>query len=286
MTSPLSAAYLPTVSRESSRGHLLDRFGTWALPRVVTAWCLVAVLGQLVFAAYVAARYGGALAAGHPEAWNKTFHGGWVAGRPLGNAVTAAHLAGALVVLVAGALQVLPAIRRRWPAVHRASGRAYLVAALVSTAAGLVMITTRDVGGGLVQRLGISGDFMLVLAFSALAFRAARARRLDEHRRWALRLFVVAPAVWFFRIFLMAWVVLNHGPVGFDPKSFEGPFLSVLSFAQYLLPLAVAEGYLRVRAGGAAPARVGMAGVLVVAIAITALGTGAAAMALWLPRMH
>jgi hypothetical protein len=56
---------------------------------------------------------------------------------------------------------------------------------------------------------------------------------------------MVVNGVWFFRVGLMLWLVLNNGPVGFDPKTFRGPFLDFWSFADYLLPLAVLEVYLR-----------------------------------------
>ncbi|QXP44925.1 hypothetical protein FM038_25960 [Shewanella eurypsychrophilus] len=60
---------------------------------------------------------------------------------------------------------------------------------------------------------------------------------------WAIRLFIVMGGVWFFRIGLMLWLMIHQAPVGFDPKTFEGPFLSFLGFAQYLIPLAVAQLY-------------------------------------------
>jgi hypothetical protein len=35
------------------------------------------------------------------------------------------------------------------------------------------------------------------------------------------------------------WSRTNHGPAGFDPKAFTGPFLTFWSFGNYLLPLAI-----------------------------------------------
>lgn len=83
----------------------------------------------------------------------------------------------------------------------------------------------------------------------------------------------------------MAWIALNQGPAGFDPKKFEGPFLTFLAFAQYLLPLVLLEAYLRIRDHGGSRARLAMAGVLGGATLLTALGIGAATMIMWLPRM-
>ncbi len=70
--------------------------------------------------------------------------------------------------------------------------------------------------------IGITLDALLILAFAALAYRAARARRFVEHRRWALRLFAVASAVWFMRVAYMAWGMATGGAgIG---KALDGPF--------------------------------------------------------------
>jgi hypothetical protein len=124
-----------------------------------------------------------------------------------------------------------------------------------------------------------------VIAFATLAWRAARARRFDAHRRWALRLYLVVGGVWFFRIGLMAWIVANRGPAGFDPKSFTGPALTALAFGQTLVPLAILEAWLRARASRSAPARLAAAGLVGAATLATAFGVAAATALMWLPRL-
>jgi hypothetical protein len=92
-------------------------------------------------------------------------------------------------------------------------------------------------------------------------------------------------AVWFFRVGLMGWLVINGGPVGFDPQSFRGPFLDVLAFAQYLLPLALLELYLRAQASRNPLAGIGVAATLCVATVLMGVGIFGAAMGMWLPRV-
>ena len=101
----------------------------------------------------------------------------------------------------------------------------------------------------------------------------------------ALRLFLVVSGVWFFRIGLMLWIVVNRGPAGFDPVTFSGPFLTILSFAQYLLPLAVLELYFRAQRSTMAGVHVSMAAGLTVLTLVTAGGIAAATMLMWLPRL-
>jgi hypothetical protein len=78
---------------------------------------------------------------------------------------------------------------------------------------------------------------------------------------------------------------VNGRPVGFDPASFRGPFLDVLAFAQYLLPLAVLELYLRAKASKSA-LRAGMTAALLAACTVgLGIGIFGATMAMWLPHM-
>ncbi len=275
-----------SVGREQAARRATPRSADRALKAAATSWFGVAVLGQLVFAAYVIAFYGGAAVQGQFSTWNKVAAHAYVAGDTFGNAVVALHLLFTVIAIAGGALQLVPAVRRLAPAVHRWNGRVYLLSALVLGAGGLVMLWTRGTVGGLVQHIAISINGVLILGFAAMAWRHALARRFDVHRRWALRLFLAVSGVWFFRIGLMAWIVINQAPVGFDPKTFQGPFLTVLSFAQFLLPLAVLELYFRVQQHAGARGRVAMAGGLFALTLLTALGIAAATMILWRPHMQ
>jgi len=66
--------------------------------------------------------------------------------------------------------------------------------------------------------------------------------------------------------------MINRGPVGFDPRTFQGPFLEFLSFAQYLLPLAVLELYLFAQSRGSPAIRYMTAATLMVLTAAVAVG--------------
>ena len=73
--------------------------------------------------------------------------------------------------------------------------------------------------------------------------------------------------------------------MGFDPKTFTGPFLTFLSFAQTLLPLAMLEVYLRVQRGESTLARFAMAGAIGLVTFAMAFGIFVAANVLWLPTI-
>ncbi|TNJ35691.1 DUF2306 domain-containing protein [Arenimonas terrae] len=273
-------ASLPRLELPARR---VDRAGT-TLSAAAAAWFTVAALGQWLFVVYIAGFYGRSLLAGRMRDWNQVLPEGHTPGDTLGNLMVMLHILLALVVTAAGTLQLVPAIRRRWPRFHRWNGRIYLATVVAVVLAGLYMVLARD-GGLRVMQFGILLNAAVVLGCAAMALRHALARRIDRHRRWALRLFVAASGVWFFRIGLTFWLLVNQGPVGFDPETFTGPFLVFLSFAQTLLPLAILELYLRARDSGGPAARWTVAALLALATGVTATGIFAASLILWLPRL-
>jgi hypothetical protein len=247
-------------------------------------WFWVAVIGQWAFVAYIASFYGGAAIHGNFERWNDVLVGGYVRGGTVGNVVLGAHLLLAAVITVGGPLQLIPWLRARALPFHRWNGRLYMLTALIISIAGLYMVWTRGTAGGPLLRVGISLNGILIIACAVLAWRHAMARRIDIHRRWALRTFILVSGVWFFRVGLMLWILLNQGPVGIG-KDFDGPFVRFWSFGCYLVPLLVLELYLRARDRSGPPAKFAMAGALFVLTAGVAIGIFGAAMGMWLPRM-
>jgi uncharacterized membrane protein len=268
-----------------TEGYDLNSVADRVLNMAARFWFVIAVGGQWMFAYYVAAFYGGAALRGDLQAWNKVMPHGYVPGDLAGNLAIAAHLFLAVVIIVGGPLQLIPQIRRHAPAFHRWNGRVYMPAVFITSLAGLYMIWFRNKGGDFVQYLGITLDAILIMLFAVLALRYAMTGRIQTHRRWALRLFMVVNAVWFFRVGLMFWLVVNQGPAGFDPKTFRGPFLSFWAFADYLLPLAILELYFRTRDRAGATGRFAMAGALFVVTIALGIGIVVATKGMWLPRL-
>lgn len=251
----------------------------------VRAWFVVAVAGQLIFAAYILAFYGGAVVIGDLSIWNQVLPKGYVADETAGNLVVGLHVLLAAILTLGGPLQLIPAIRTHAPRLHRWNGRLYLLTAVVVSSTGLVMVLTRGAVGGTVQHLSISFNAILILLCAVLAVRHALARDVRRHRRWALRLFLVVNGVWFFRVGLMFWIAVNGGPAGFDPKTFEGPALIVLGIGQYALPLLALQAYLHVQERPGAAGRLAVSALLVVLTLAMGVGIAVATIGMWWPRM-
>lgn len=79
--------------------------------------------GRWLHLAYVVYVFGVSGATCQLDSWNECLHPGYIPGDHVGNLVVAAHLLFAVVVLGAGPLQLMPALRERLPRVHRRTGR-------------------------------------------------------------------------------------------------------------------------------------------------------------------
>lgn len=259
-------------------------FGARTLKAMASLWFFVAIAGQWLFAYYVLVFYGPSAVSGNYAEWAQVLPKGIIAGDMVGNAALKSHLVLAFYIIVAGPLQLIPQIRARLPVFHRWNGRIYLPAVVIASIAGLWMVWTRKIDDDLMQNLGISLDAILIMVFAVLALRYALMRKFTIHRRWALRLFLVVNAVWFFRIGLMFWLLVNQGPVGIDFETFSGPFLTFLGFAQTLVPLALLELYFRAQTSDIDGTKLAMSALLLLVTLAMSAGIFAATMGLWLPH--
>jgi hypothetical protein len=240
------------------------------------------LIGQLLFFAFILAFYYPATLSGQFENWNsKPLITGYEAGDFDGNLMFGAHVLLAALITGSGLIQMIPAIRNRWPAAHRWNGRIYLLTAMLLAFGGLWLVWVRGTYMNLAGAIGISLDALLILGCGMMAARHARARNFAIHRRWALRTFVVASAVWYMRVGYVAWGIASGG-AGIGDRM-NGPFDYFIAFANSLLPLAVLEIYLWAQDHGRSQIRYVMAGLLFVSGVIIAGGSVGAWLAMWSP---
>ncbi len=203
----------------------------------------VGVIGQLIFAYYIIAFYGGIAVSGDYERANEAMGHGVIAGDAVGNWVLGVHLFLAAVITLGGPVQFIPAIRNRFPTFHRWNGRLYFLTAFSISIAGLVLNFIRGAHGGIPGALGNGLNALLIMSFSALAWRTAMQKDFKAHKKWALRAFLMVSGVWFFRVGYGLWVLMTgFQPVGVEPD-LTGPFDRFLMFAHSLVPLLIVEFY-------------------------------------------
>jgi hypothetical protein len=263
----------------------LNSVANAALKASVRFWFVVLLLGQLLFAFTVASFYGMTAARGNIHTWTKILSHGIISGDGMGNFALATHLISAVIIILAGTLQLIPQIRNRFPVFHRWTGRLYIVTAFTVSLAGLYLMWARGTVGDLPQHLGTSLMAILIMIFAVMALRYAVARDFKTHRRWALRLYLVVSASLFIRAGIFLSLLLNRGPFGFDPATFSGPFLTFVSFAQYLVPLAVLELYLHAQQRPGALMRIAISVLLFVLTLGMAAGIFAVTAGAWAPNL-
>lgn len=111
-----------------------------------------------------------------------------------------AHIGGGAVMLLAGAAALRIGLTRVWFRWHRWVGFTYLTAGTIASVTALIrsLDTTHTPGIS-------TGTLAAVwLAFSAMAWRAIRNRRIEQHREWMIRSYVVAWTFVFCRFYTRA----------------------------------------------------------------------------------
>jgi len=98
------------------------------------------------------------------------------------------HMAAGTLAMITMCLQVWPWLRQNHPKVHRVSGRFYITGALIATAAGLTIVWWA-------YPVGKMGGLCMLLFWGATtiaAWRAARRKKFNVHRRFMLYSFAIA----------------------------------------------------------------------------------------------
>jgi hypothetical protein len=103
------------------------------------------------------------------------------------------HIVGGTIAMITANFQVWPWLRRRFPAVHRWSGRAYVVSTVVGAVCGLIILRFAPVVG----QLGAFMSTTLWLITALVGYWAVRTNRYVLHRRFMLYSFaLVMNNVW------------------------------------------------------------------------------------------
>lgn len=129
------------------------------------------------------------------------------------------HIFTGSVMLAAAVLQLWPWLRAHHPRVHRWSGRVYVVTALVTGVAALVVAQFPSAGVG--QRIANTLLGVLFLACTLLGYRAVRQRRFGDHREWMVRSTALAFSIVANRFWIPVLMAI------FVPESLTDPSIGV-----------------------------------------------------------
>jgi len=257
-----------------------------ALRAAAGFWFTVAFVGQVIFASSTALFYSMTALRGDTVVWNKHLAHGYAAGDPVGNAALIIHIVCAVFVIFSGAIQFVPAIRRRAPVFHRWNGRVYIFTAFSIAVAGLYLLISRGTGTSRLQEFGTGVLGVLVVLCAAMALRTALKRDFASHRRWAWRLYLLVSSALFIRSSIALAAMIASGTGAFDVSVLKGSVLTFVTFGQYILPLAVLELYFWTQLrGGRAENLVMAAGLVAISLTMCA-GVAAASIGIFAPSIR
>ncbi|RRA99898.1 DUF2306 domain-containing protein [Larkinella rosea] len=234
---------------------------------VATVWASAALFGLYILAFYAAALY-----EGNMERWNNVLPRLYERSTTAATTGIGLHFAMGGIILVLGSIQLIDAVRTRFPVLHRWIGRLYVLSCLLAAVGGLVFIALKGTIGGLVMNIGFGLYGVLMFLSAVQTYRYAVRRDTDRHRIWALRLYALAIGSWLYRMDYGFWLLLADGAG--HTRSFSGPFDQVMAFFFYIPNLLVAELFSRARSYTASPIlRIGASFTLLFATGFLLIGT-------------
>ncbi|MFK7810306.1 MAG: DUF2306 domain-containing protein [Saprospiraceae bacterium] len=218
------------------------------LNRAVKSLLYIGMIGQLAFAIYILIHFGGTAIQGNWQAWTDSMIHGIIEGDLIGNIALIIHILLAFIITIGGPLQFFPWFRSKGRSFHKWNGRIYILTALLISLGALFMIWNRPATvGGEWGRIATSGNGVLIIWFSIMTWRTGVQRKFEEHRKWAIRTFVVVSGVWFFRIGFGTWFLVTGFTAPGVTEDLSGWFDRTLYFGSYLGPLLISEIYLQVK---------------------------------------
>jgi uncharacterized membrane protein len=149
------------------------------------------------------------------------------------------HVVGGTFPLFIGPFLLWSGLRRWRPQVHRVLGRTYLLIGATSVGAGayLSVLATLKPRGLYVATLTLA---IAWLAAAGMAYRAIRHRRIEQHRQWVIRSYVLTLTFVACRTVMRLPAIEALGP--------EAIVATV--WASWILPLVITEVCLQWRATG------------------------------------
>ncbi|MBQ4811829.1 hypothetical protein A7985_13825 [Pseudoalteromonas luteoviolacea] len=255
------------------------------LSGAIKTWVVVALAGQWFFAMYILSLYALPLMFGAIEkAQMVSPSQGLNSNIDLNSTMFFAHVLPAILMAMSGLLQLIPNVRTRFPKFHRYNGRMFFTLGLMGAFTGLYLTWITGHRLSDIGSIGVTVNGILIPVAIYFAWQAAVKKRFAQHQRFAVHSFLLVNGVWTFRLYLMGWYIVNQGMNG-NTLTLDGPADIALSFASFLLPMAIYEVILWGKKQRRDSVKWGIAALACFGTLITFIGVIAAGMMMWLPKI-
>ena len=152
------------------------------------------------------------------------------------------HLAGGLVAIATGLVQLWLGFMGKTAGVHRKLGQLYVVAVVVAAIGAAYLVAT--IPGHFAYATGLAGMATASLVTTGMAVVAIRRRNIVQHRAWMIRSYCV---IFAFVTYRLAGV-LGRGLVPLPEDPVATDFDTVLAWGSWVFPLMSAEVGIQLKA--------------------------------------
>ena len=163
------------------------------------------------------------------------------------------HLSGGILALITGLTQIWLGLTHRTSGIHRVLGKVYATSILVASMGGFYLAVT--IPGPPAYRTGLMFLNVAWLVTTGMALYSIRTRRIQQHREWMLRSYIVTFAFVTYRLgekLVRQWVTVPDVPDADDVAV-------MMAWACWAVPLVLAEPLIQLqsmrRLGRSPPAR-------------------------------
>lgn len=144
------------------------------------------------------------------------------------------HAGAAATALLLGGMQFSSIVRKRWPRLHRLSGRIYVISCILGGTSALMLSAGVSTGPWAVSGFGLLGALWIYVTLQG--WLSARSRNFPRHRIWMIRSYALTFAAVTLRIYIPVSQI-----IGLD-FNFAYPGIAWLAWVPNLI---VAEFYIR-----------------------------------------
>ena len=147
------------------------------------------------------------------------------------------HVLTGSIALILGPIQFWKGFRNKYIHLHRTLGKVYLIAILIGAICAFVMAgtTALAISWQWAASLGFLGVAWVITA--AMAYISIRKKKIDQHKEWMIRSYIVTFAFVTFRIFVGLGIIAGLGE--FDEVAPSA------GWASWTLPLLIAEVFIQ-----------------------------------------